>query len=395
MKYWSIHTLTIFLTCLILSACAGKEVVNSERIQQQSVLEANNSKLTPEQSIQDAEKKYADAIKAELGIYAPIHLSQAQESITQAKDSLLEWPKDAEGIALMASIAAQYFIDDGYKNKKSAQANLKEVLTHNTELLRLEAPTRLPTDYQIIKAQLLDLIELIEKGQIADAIRGQTPLLAEMSKLELKVLINIHLSEAEALIEKADDINAEKYAPITFKKARDVFLEATTFIGKNYRNHKEVKKRAEQALWEAQHVYFVALESKKLMQLESSESEKYILNLLDNQNSISQVASSIDLAPQSLSSANTELLTMITHLKAQLKSNQQELNNARATNAIPLLNTKIAPYDDEVVVLHTFPPLSKDEYESPYSDEQVTIEEPSFQADEQGFDDFEQMTEDE
>jgi hypothetical protein len=215
----------------------------------------------------------------------------------------------------------------------------------------------------------LDLIELIEKGQIADAIRGQTPLLAEMSKLELKTIINIHLSEAEALIEKADDINAEKYAPVSFKKAQDVFLEATTFISKNYRNHKEVKKRGEQALWEAKYAYFVALESKKLMQLELRESEHYVLNLLNNQNSISQAVSANDLAPQALSSANTELLTLVSRLKAQLKSSQEELNNARSTNATPLLNTIITPDDDEVVVLRTYPPVSKGEYVSHYSDE--------------------------
>ena len=388
------HTLTIILTCLTLSACAGKELVNAEIIQRRSVLDANNSKLTPEQSIQVAETKYADAIKAELDIYAPLHLSQAQESITQAQDSLLKTPKDAAGIALMASIAAQHFIDDAYKNKKSVQANLKAVLAHNAELLRLEAPIRLPTDYKTIKIQLLELVELIETGQIAEAIHGQVPLRLEMSKLELNTLINIHLSAAAALIEKADDMNAERYAPVSFNKARAVFLETTTFIGKNYRHHKEVKKRGEQALWEAQHAYYVALEAKKLMQLESNESEKYILNLLDNHNNISQVTSSIDLAPQALSSANTKLLTMVSDLKAQLKSSQQELNIALTKNTAPLSNTIIsntiiAPDDDEVLVLRTFPPVSKDVYVSPYS------EEPSFQADEQGFDDIEVMTQNE
>jgi len=391
MQFWSMHTLTIILTCLILSACAGQEVVNSEMIQQQSVLQANKSQLTPKQAIQAAEKKYTDAITAELDVYAPLHLKQAQESLTQAQESLLKTPKDAQGTALMSALAAQIFIDDGYTNKKTVIENLTDVLTQNTELLRLEAPTRLPIDYETIKIELLDLIELIEKGQIADAIRGQIPLLAEMLKLELKTLISIHLSEAEALLEKADNINAEKYAQVSFKKAHDVFLETTNFINKNYRNHKEVKKRGEQALWEAKHAYFVALESKKLMQLESSESEKYVLNLLNNQNSISQTVSANDLAPQSLSSANTELLTMVSDLKAQLKSSQQELNNAQAANITPLSNTIIAPDDDEVIVLRTFPSVSKGEYESPYSDEQVTIEEPSFQADEQGFDDIEQM----
>ena len=118
----------------------------------------SQSQLTPKQAIKVAEKKYTDAIQAELDIYAPLHLNQAQESLTQAQESLLNTPKDTQGAALMAAIAAQIFIDDGYTNKKTVLANLTDVLKHNTELLRLEAPTRLPADYDTIKIQLLDLM---------------------------------------------------------------------------------------------------------------------------------------------------------------------------------------------------------------------------------------------
>jgi len=388
------RVLIIPLTCLILSACAGNKIVNTEVIQQQSAIEASNSKLSPEQAIQVAETKYAAAIKAELDIYAPLHLNQAQESIAQAHDSLLKSPKDTKGKALMAAITAQKIIIDAHTNKKKVQANLKEVLTHNAELLKLDAPTRLPIDYQTIKTQLLDLIELIEKGQIADAIRGQAPLLAEMSQLEIKTLKHTHLSEAESLIKKAEKNNGDKYAQVSFKTAIELFQNANTFITKEYRNRKGVKKIGLEALWAAKHAYFVTLESKKLMQLESSESEQYILNLIAYQNSLSQITSNNDLPPQALSSANSKLLTMVNDLKAHLKASQQALKNSQTTNTIPFLqDTTIGPADDEVVVVRTLPPMSKEE--PTFSKEQVLVEEPSFQVDEQGFDDFEQMTDDE
>jgi len=394
MQYWRIHTLTIILTCLILSACAGKKIINTEMIQQHSALEANNSQLTPEQAIQVAEKKYADAIKAELDIYAPLHLYQAQESLTQARESLLATPKDTKGAALIAAIAAQKFIDDGYTNKKTVQENLTEVLTHNAQLLRLEAPTRLPSDYKKTNSQLLDLIELIEKGLIADAIRGQASLLTEMSKLEIKTLKHTHLSEAENLLKKSTDNNGDKYAQLSLKKATELIQAANTFITKNYRDRKGVKKIGADALWAAKHAYFVTLESKRIMQLEPNESEQYILSLIAHQNSISQIASTNDLPPQALSSANTELLTMVSDLKAQLKSSQKELKNTLTTNTIPLLNTVIVPDDDEVVVVRTFPLISKEDEDPFFSEEQTVEEGPSLQADELSFDDIEQMTDD-
>ncbi|MFT7186177.1 MAG: hypothetical protein ACI84K_001570 [Pseudohongiellaceae bacterium] len=391
MQSWRMHVLIISLTCLVLSACAGKKIVNTAAIQQQAMLEASNAITTPEQAIEIAQQKYADAINAELNTYAPLHLKQAQENITLAHESLKITPKDPKGKALTAAIAAQNFIADGFKIKNTVQENLKRVLTHNAELIKLKAPTQLATEYQIVHTHLLDLIRLIEAGQVVDAILGQPSLLAEMSKLEIGTLKQTYLSEAVNLIKKTKDIDGEKYAQASFKKAVELIKTANTFITKNYRNRKAVKKVGEEALWGANHTYFVALESKKIMQLESIESEQYILSQIAHQNSVSQIVSANDLAPQSISTANTELLKIVSDLKAQLKLSQQALNNALSTNnTTPLFNTEIAPDEDEATFLRTFPSTSKQE-EGIFSEKQTAVNEPSFQADEQSFDDIERM----
>jgi len=212
--------------------------------------------------------------------------------------------------------------------------------------------------------------------------------------LEIKTLKHTHLSEAENLLKKATENNGDKYAQLSFKKAIKLLQEANTFITKNYRDRKGVKKIGADALWAAKHAYFVTLESKRIMQLEPNESEQYILSLIAHQNRISQIASTNDLSPQELSSANTKLLTMVSDLKAQLKSSQLELKNTLTTNTDPVLNTGITPDDDEVVVVRTFPLISKEDEEAFFSDEQTVVEGPSLQADELSFDDIEQMTDD-
>ena len=389
MHFWRAGTSTIFLTCLLLSACAGNKVVNTESIQQQSVIEANSTNESPEQVLQRAKNQYEEAIKAELAFYAPIHLSQAQESITQANDALSEDPNDRTGTALMAAIAAQKFIDDGYISKKVVQENLLEVMAHNKALIALQAPTLLTSEYQDVHTLLLDLIKLIEQGKTADAIRGQPPVLIEMSKLEVKTLKHTHLSEAENLIDQTESINGSKYAPVSLQNAVKLLQDANIFITKNYRNRKGVKKIGEDTLWAAQHAYFVALDAKALMQLSSAESEQYVLRQIDHQNSISQEILEQNLAPQSLSAANSKLLKMIADLKSQLKSSQQALIEAISTQAVP---TTDATNDDEVVVLRTYAPESTTSEDQHFNEEQVNQEASSLKADEQSFDDIEQMS---
>ena len=292
----------------------------------------------------------------------------------------------------MAAIAAQKFIDDGYTNKKVVKDNLKEALTHHAELVKLQAPTRLKTDYQAVHEQLLDLIKLVEEGKIPDAIRGQSALMAEMSQLEVNTLKHTHLSEAENLIEKTKDNDGDKYAQVSYKKATELLKAANIFITKNYRDRKQVKKTGEDVLWAAKHAYFVALESKKISQLEPNESEQYVLSIITHQNSISQITSSSDLAPQAITNANTQLLTNINDLKSQLTTSQQTLQNLRVTSGTPLLNTLRTPDDDEVVVIRTLSPITEESGAEQYIDDETIEDAPSFQADEQGFDSIEQMS---
>jgi hypothetical protein len=150
----------------------------------------------------------------------------------------------------------------------------------------------------------------------------------------------------------------------------------------------------EKALWAANHAYFVSLESQKIMQLESTESEQYILSIISQQNKLSQITASKDLTPQTLASADTELLKLIESLKTELELSQQELNNALTSNTTPSFNKAILPSGDEVVLIRTLPPLTKKDEEPLFFERETKAREPRLQADEQGFDDVEQMIND-
>jgi len=397
--------LSTALIYLLLSACASKQIAVSESIQQRSAQEATKSTLTPEQAIETAEQKLLDAKAAELEFYAPLHLLQAQESITQAREYLVEPPKDIKNAALMAAIAAQNFIEDSYKNKTTVKANLKESLAHKEVLITLNTPTLLAEDYQDIMEDLLDLVKLIEKGDSAQAGRDQTSLLSDMSELEINTLKNIHLTEAEAFFEKADDIDADTYAEISFEKAAKVLEASNNFIRKNYRDRKGVKKAGEEALWATKHAYFVALESEKVIKLEAVESEKHILHIVSLLNSINQKAYGKDLEPQKLYNATEELIKMVSDLKKQLEASQLEtkhtlnkLKTSPETSIISIENS-VAPKSLAPVSTETQMPIKNAAAEQPLplifpdksaGDDTAALE---LKNDEQGFDNVELMTE--
>jgi len=384
MQHWKLQTLTLTFSALLLSACASKQIAISESVQQRAAQEASSATISPEQAIESAEEKLSDAKAAELEFFAPLHLVQAQESITQAREYLIEPPEDIKNAALMAAIAAQNFIEDAYKNKVTVQANLKEALRHKDILIELKTPSLLADDYQSLMEDFVDLVILIEKGKTAEAVSDQVALLADMSELEIKTLKNIHLTEAEAFYEKADDIDADEYAELSFDKAGQVLDASNNFIQKNYRDRKGVKKAGEEALWATKRAYYVALESEKVIRMEPENSEKHILLMVDLLNSINQKAYGEDLEPQKLYSATEALIKMVGNLKAQLETSKQETKLAiQKLESVPV--TQASQVDQEVGVITTSPLIL------PNNEAVETSQEPALQEDEQGFDDVEVM----
>ena len=122
---------SILLTsCLsiLLTACAANKVAVSDSIQQKSAQAAAEAKFTPEQAINEAENKLLEAKKLGLSFFSPLHLRQAEESIAQAREYLVEPPEDMKNAPLMSAIAAQQYIENAYENKKIVEGNLQESL---------------------------------------------------------------------------------------------------------------------------------------------------------------------------------------------------------------------------------------------------------------------------
>lgn len=335
MQIRNVTTLFIAAVCLYLNGCASSQVASSAAVQQLAAQTAEKESITPEQAITEAETLVLEARNAELGFFAPLHLSQAEESIQQAKQYLLAPPKDIKNAALMAAIAAQTFIAKGYENKKSVEGNLKLALAHKAILEQLNTPTELPEEYQDVISDMTDLIKKIEEGKVAEAIEDQNALLNTMAEVEINTLRKQHLTEANAYLEKAKDIDADDYAEVSFANAEKTLEASTNFIRSNYRDRKGVSVAGNEALTASKHAYYVALEAKKRVNLNPAEAEKHILELVAMHNQIYQRAYHHDLEPQGLQDALQKLLEMVDDLKSELlKSNTALTEQTRALSVM-------------------------------------------------------------
>jgi len=399
MQKRTIKLLGICTSVFILTACAGKQVAVSESIQQKSVQAAKDSKFTPEQAIKDAEQQLLEAKSARLDFFAPLHLQQAAESIEQAREYLVSPPNDIQNAALMAAIAAQSFISDAYNNKTAVEGHLKESLKHLEILQSLKSPSLLADDYGSVTESLTDLIKDIEQGNTVDAVQGQAGLLEDMSQVEIDTLKKIHLTEAEAYFEKAEDIDADDFAEQSYEKAEKTLEASNNFIEKNFRDRKGVKAAGLEALWATKSAYYVALEAQKLIKMTPEESEKHVLKIMSYLNNVHQKAYKKDIEPQNFYNTTQALVHMVEDLQEKLAQSSiidkaSPVSNPATQNQTP--EGTLNKPTESTIQTNAQPTVSKNQVikdDQPLAELSEPIEQapPPLKDDEQGFDDIESV----
>jgi hypothetical protein len=302
---------------VLVSGCASNKIAITETIQQQSAEVASQSKFTPEQAIVEAENKLQSAIEQGIGFYSPLHIKQAKESIEQAREYLAEPPSDVKNAPLMSAIAAQKFIDNAYKNKTKVEALLGNALKSLDIVKELDAPSYVPDDYEDALDTLREIIKEIEQGNVADAKRSESDVVAEFGDVEVKTLKVIHLKEAESFYERAGDIDADDFAEISYEKAELKLEAAIDFIEKHYRDRDGVAEIGLEALLACKRAYYVALESKNLVKMTPEDAEKHAIKVMDLFNKMHIAALGSDITPDKLSNQSDAIIDVINDIKAE------------------------------------------------------------------------------
>lgn len=342
--------------CLLLSACANQQVAATKVIENEAARKAEKRIVTPQEAIAVADEELLRAEKENLRFFSPLHLSQAEDNLAFAKKLLVK-PKAGEpNAAIEAAILAIEFLKKGFTNKADVQVYLKEAIAHKRLLQKLNVPELYPKAYGEVLFEFGKLIKIIEEGEPDVALNKQKPLRAKMYELEIAALTEIHLSEAKKVLLQAEENDAERFAPASFANAKYKIESTENYIQENYRDRNGIKKAGEHALLLAKIAHEVGIESKKLMNLDSAESEVYVLDQIKKLQGFQDLMKAGKLPPQSLERSSMQVSTSIeTVLGNKQKAESEiaflkaELQKYEAVSTSPLTDT----VDADVSVLHT------------------------------------------
>lgn len=263
------------LSLFILGACANTKIANNESFALQAKERAATATMTPEQALMSATQKINQAQTQELNIYAPLHLRSAREALNEAQEAKNSGQPNS--LILEKSFQAETLLEAAFAMKGRVKALLKPSLEHKKVLEQLNCPDTLPKDFNGVERKLQYLVKDIEGGFVEDAERGQQDLLKYMTKVEINTLKKQHLTAAEVQLEKADDIDADEFAPYTFEQAEQTLEQSELYIEQHFRNREGVKKAGLEALYAAQHAFHLAQTAEKMVAMKPDQAEQQVL----------------------------------------------------------------------------------------------------------------------
>jgi hypothetical protein len=338
-------TFVIACVSLVIAACSNKQLPLPDIEQIQKSKTQSELPFTPEHAIEEAEQNLVKAKKAGVGFYSPLHLKQARENITHARESLLNPPSDMKNAALMSAIAAKQYIANAYTNMKSVKVHLKKPLKNLERLKELNAEIWVPDEYESVMNSLNEAITQIEQGEVTTAKAQLPELISDLIKVEVSSLKSIHLGEAQKYLEKTLDINGDRFANQTYQAATNKITIASDFIEQYFRDNEGVQVLGQESLLAAKNAYYVALEARRITRLNASEAEAHTLELMSLINHIHRALQDKDIVPEQLTNQAEIIVSQIDQLKSEKhhQSAPQQISG----------ETFSAPVTEELLVIET------------------------------------------
>ena len=277
--------ISMLVLSLSLSGCMSQQIANTKHMDDAVLKQAANSKQTPQQICEAASLTIAQADKEDLHFFAPLHLEQASDNLQEGQEKIKVKETLAQGVAQCFKV--NKLIENGIAIKAKVKTSLKDSLAELNMLNKVDNEKKFTDDIQDHVDDVIDLVKEIEAGKMNEAMQGQAELLKEMLELEIEIVTAKNLASVEAMIEKAEDADADDLAEKTFEKAEKELESAKKFIRVNYRNNGQVEKTSALAMRAAKHAFHVAKEVETIKELKPEAAEEkvlYIESLLERVN---------------------------------------------------------------------------------------------------------------
>jgi len=283
----------------------------------QGILEQLNKKLT---TIENAMNK---AQSEQVHMLSPNVFRDARESLDKAKEDL-DRGKDVKGINNKLDQANEG-LTLAIKNAKEARKQLPDLITARDDALAAEAPEYALELFDEAEKLFKDAMEEIEDNDINGAIKKGREAEVKFRDAELKAIKASIIGNVHALLNKAQNAKADKYAPITLNKAQSLIQQAENILNTNRNAQATAREKAEEAGYEASHAIYISDLVKDYKEDEQNW-EKLILAYEDN---VKKVAEELNFKPRfdsGLEKALNSIRVAVNNIKEDNKRLSQELS---------------------------------------------------------------------
>lgn len=313
--------LNLILLVLLFGGCANTTLNNAEKVEQKAHKAALANQMLPEDVIVAAKEELSHAMDSQLQLYAPLHVFYAGDSLEKSE----KYFQSGEPISLVMDEAFKVyqFLEGAEIIKPSVESVLAEVYEQKKVLDELNAEEELPKAYRNMMSELEGLAKNIENDLVNISVAEQPEVLSRMIELEIDLVKMRYLSAAEKMLGKAEGIDADILAEKTYKAADELLMSALTYAEENYRDQDQLQSLGSEVYLAAQHAYYVAQESERLLKLDPEGAESRVLYFESLLERINQSIDEQSVVGMPLQQQAEELIKRIAVLQKQCCENKE------------------------------------------------------------------------
>jgi outer membrane protein OmpA-like peptidoglycan-associated protein len=294
------------MVCAAMLVCAGSAFAQNE-LRETFLKEA------------DAAKAAAEASNAEL--LAPRSYSRGIKEYTDASEGL-ERGRNIEYVRSNAAEATNQF-KTATEAATLATTVLAQVLKSRQDAANAGAPARSPDIWEKAQREFADAIRSLERGDLKGAKRQDIEATSLYRDAELVAIKAEYLSDTRRLLDDADRARADRYAPITFSKAKQLLTDAERELSENRYDTDLPRSLARQANYEAKHAIYLSEVVRKVRDKDLTP-EELVLQWEQSMRSVAGAADVLPVMDAGPDQLTAELVDYVENLRKEHQRLEQE-----------------------------------------------------------------------
>jgi len=253
---------------------------------------SQNSGDLRESLFNETDKLLAQAQAEQANILSPDNFKNAMAKYGQASKDL----QQKKGIQDIQKKLTQV---RGYLKKcldvaKLGHVTFETTLTAREDALKANATEFARKQYDGAEMEFLSAAKKLERNDVRGARKKIPKIETLFRQAELTAIKVSIIGSVKNLMQEAREVEAGKYAPITYANARKLLNEAESILNSNRRSESSAQAKAEQAEVEARHAIFLTREIRRLKK-NDKEWENF---LLDREGHVKEAAKAIGFDAQ-------------------------------------------------------------------------------------------------